>query len=135
ARGASLLQGTGRTEEALATYREAGELLAPLAPSSAEARSALAKSRLERGRFLSAIGRSTEALAAYRLARTDLESMARAPEADNQVRHDLGETIRSIGLLLGETGRLGEAEAEYRRALARLQKLGGEHPTATHYRS
>ena len=72
-----------------------------------------------------------EALAACKLARADQEALAAAPGASNDARRDLAETVNELGLVLRETGRLSEAEAEHRTALAIQQKLADDHPTVT----
>ena len=41
----------------------------------------------------------------------------------------------NLGILLGETGKPAEAEAEYRKALALWQKLADDNPAVTEFRS
>ncbi len=129
-----MLAATGKTDEALAAYREAEGLLVGPASSSTEARAALADCRSRLGGLLSAIGRNQEALAAYRLARADQEASAAIAGAADEARRDLAATINRIGVLLAQTGRPADAEAEFRRALAiRLELLGaipGRHRAA-----
>ena len=72
--------------------------------------------------------RTAEALAACQLARADQEVLAAAPGASNDARRELAETVRSIGYLLWYTGKLAEAEPEFRTALAIYQKLADENP-------
>ena len=132
---ASLLEATGKTDEALAAYQEAERLLAALAPRAPETLSALADCRSRLGWFLSTIGRSDEALAVYRLARIDQESLAELPGAANEARSDLTATINRIGALLWRTGKPAEAEAEFRKALAIRQKLAYDNPAKTGFRT
>ena len=132
---ASLLEATGKTDEALAAYQDAERLLAALAPSTPETVSALADCRSSLGWFLSTIGRSDEALAVYRLARVDQESVAELPGAANEARRDLTATINRIGALLWQTGKPAEAEAEFRKALAIRQKLADDNRAVTEFRS
>jgi tetratricopeptide (TPR) repeat protein len=55
--------------------------------------------------------------------------------SDRRAQRDLATTLNRIGLLLADTGRPGEAEAEYRRALAILRDLAEDHSTLTGFRS
>jgi len=132
---AGWLEATGKTDEALATYRRSESLLAGPAGADPSARAALAACRSQMGWLLRTTGKSADALAAFRLARADQEALAAAPEASNDARHDLADTIRGIGVLLLETGKPAEAEAEYRRALALYQKLADDNPADTALRS
>jgi tetratricopeptide (TPR) repeat protein len=132
---ARLLEATGQTGDALATYRRAEALLAGTADSDPAARAALADCRSWLGYFLLTTGKHADALAVYRLARAAQESLADAPGAPADARRDLASTINRIGLLLNEMGRPAEAEAEYRRALAIRQKLDADHPAVTESRS
>ena len=132
---AGLLEATGKTDEALATYRRSESLLAGPAGADPSARAALAACRSQMGWLLQATGKSADALAAFRLARADQEALAAAPEASNDARHDLADTILRIGVLLWGTGKPSEAEAEYRRALAIYQKLADDNPAVTKFRS
>ena len=134
---AGLLEATGKTDEAVATYREAGGAAGrPGGVADPAARAALAACRSRLGWLLSdARARPTEALAAYRLARADQEALAAAPGASNEARRDLADTINRIGILLSKTGKPAEAEAEYRKALAIQQKLADDNPAVTDFRS
>ncbi len=76
---AHFLETTGKTDEALATYRKSESLLAGWADAGPAARSALAACRSRLGYLLSRIGQRAEALAAYRLARADQETLAGSP--------------------------------------------------------
>ena len=133
---AGLLEATGKTDEALASYRRSESLLAGPAGADPSARAALAACRSRLGVApIKTTGKSADALAAYRLARADQEALAAAPEASNDARHDLADTINRIGVLLAETGKPAEAEAEYRKALAIYQKLADDNPAVTDFRS
>ena len=48
---------------------------------------------------------------------------------------DLADSHNNLGILLSETGRPAEAEAEYRTALAIQQKLADDNPAVTEFRS
>ena len=67
-------------------------------------------------------GQLGEALAACKLARADQEALAEAPGASNDARRDLADTVAALGWVLLATGRLSEAEAEHRAALAVYQR-------------
>ena len=97
---AGLLEATGKTDEALASYRRSESLLAGPAGADPSARAALAACRSQMGWLLKATGKSADALAAFRLARADQEALAAAPEASNDARYDLAATILRIGGLL-----------------------------------
>ncbi len=132
---AGLLEATGKTDEALASYRRSESLLAGPAGADPSARAALAACRSKMGWLLQTTGKSADALAAYRLARADQEALAAAPEASNDARHDLADTVLRIGVLLGETGKPSQEAAEYRRALEIYQKLADDNPAVTKFRS
>ena len=133
---AGLLEPTGKTDEALASYRRAESLLAGAAGADPSARAALAACRSKMGGLLRTTGKSADALAALRLARADQEALAAAPAASNDARHDLADTINRIGVLLLEAmGKPSGAEAEFRRGLAVQQKLADGNPAVTDFRS
>ena len=90
---AGLLEATGKTDEALASYRRSESLLAGPAGADPSARAALAACRSQMGWLLKTTGKSADALAAYRLARADQEALAAAPEASNDARYDLADTV------------------------------------------
>jgi serine/threonine protein kinase len=134
----SLLDATGNTDQALVAYRRSESLLASLAGSELAARAALAACRSQTGLLLSRRGKTDEALAAYRQARADQEVLAAAPGSANDVRRDLADTVFRIGTLLwyaSRAGRLSDAEAECRTALAIRQKLVDDNPAVTEFRS
>jgi serine/threonine-protein kinase len=131
---AGLLKGMGKTDEALAMYRRAESLLADLARAEPSARQRLAVCRSSMGWALYEAGKSIEALAAYKLARADLETVAAAPEASDDARNDLADTVNRIGVLLFSEGRPAEAEPEFRAALAIHQKLAAAEPAHTRFR-
>ena len=131
---AGLLEATGKTDEALASYRRSESLLAGLAGADPSARATLAACRSGMGWLLKSTGKSVDALAALRLARADQEALAAAPEASNDARLDLATTIMRISALLGETGKRSQEEAEFRRALEIYQKLADDNPADTKFR-
>ena len=132
---ARLLEATGKTGEALVTYRRSESLLTRPAGTDAAARAALADCRSRLGRLLHSMGKTVEALAVYRQARADQEAMAAAPGAPAEAGRDLADTVKGIGVLLKETGRPSEAEAEYRYALEILQNLAAHNPAVSEFQS
>ncbi len=130
-----LLDATGKTDEALASYRRSESLLTGPAGADPSARAALAACRSQMGVLLRETGKSAVALAALRLARDDQEALAAAPEASSDARYDLANTVLYLGALLGATGKGSEEEAEFRRALALFQKLADDNPAVTKFRS
>jgi serine/threonine-protein kinase len=130
-----LLETTGQTDEALATYRRSESHLASVADSDPAARSALAASRARLGYLLSRTGNPEAALAAYKLAKADQEAVATAPGASSEARSALATTISAMGVLLSQTDRPSEGEAEHRQALALRQKLADDNPAVTEFRS
>jgi serine/threonine protein kinase/tetratricopeptide (TPR) repeat protein len=134
ARLAGLLSGMNKTEESLTNYRAAESLFADLAPDSSRAREALAVCRAHTGDVYGKIGRTSEALAAYRLAQVDQTLLAEAPGATAIARRKLADTIIRVGLLMSNTGKPAEAAAEYRRALAIYKTLAADDLTNKDYR-
>ncbi len=133
---AGLLAATGKTDEAVAAYRRSESLLAGPAGADASARAALAACRTRLGVLLFYIGKNDEALAAYRQARADQEALAMAPDASNDARRDLADTIHRIGLLAWRPpGTPAAAEAELRTALAIRKKLSDGNPAVTDFRN
>ncbi len=133
---ASLLEVTGKTDEALSTFRRSESLLSRLATSDRAARAALAACRNHIGQLLFAAGRTADGLAAYRLARADQETLAAAPEASNDVRRDLADTLIKLSAMLSERKPVeAEAESEAREAMAIYQKLVDANPGVTTFRA
>jgi serine/threonine-protein kinase len=128
---AGLLELAGKTDEALASYREAEGVLSGPTGDSPETRAALASCRSRMGFFLSTIGKNDEALAAYRQAREDQAAMAAVPGAPAEAPRDLADTINRIGRVLQNVGRPAEAEAAYRQALAIRRGLVERDPASS----
>ena len=119
----------------MAAYREAEVLLSGAASSSPEARAALAACRSRMGGFLTSIGKNAEALAAYRMARSDQQELVAVPGASPLARRELGDTVNRIGRLLANTGRPREATDEYRTALAIRKQLADADPAVSEFRN
>jgi eukaryotic-like serine/threonine-protein kinase len=130
-----LLEGMGKTGEALAAYRRSEGLMEGPAGSDPAVRAAVANCRSRLGHLLFRTGQTADSLAAYRLARSDQEALAAAPGATDDARRNLASTLNTFGYLLVLTGRPGEAEAEFRKALALEQGLVNANPAATAPRS
>jgi tetratricopeptide (TPR) repeat protein/tRNA A-37 threonylcarbamoyl transferase component Bud32 len=131
---ASLLEATGKTNEALAAYQRAESVLKSLTGSGVQAHIALAECRSRLGSLYSRIGRNDEALTTLRLARADQEKLAAAPAAGVEARRDLADTVNRIARLRSETGRPAEAEAEYRTALTIQRMLAEGNPAVAEFR-
>jgi serine/threonine protein kinase/tetratricopeptide (TPR) repeat protein len=132
---AGLLDAMGKSDEALASFREAEAFLAPVAAESSQARATLGDCRARMGWLLHTSGKNGEALAAFRLAQVDQEALAAAPGAADEVQRDLGDTRDWIGCVLGHTGRPQEAEAEFRAALVILQKAAEGKPAGSDFQN
>jgi serine/threonine-protein kinase len=131
---ARLLEATGKTGEAVATYRRSESLLTAPAGTDAAARAARAACRTWLGSLLSQTGQAADALAALRQALADQEALAAVPGASAAASRDLATTVYTIGKVLMVTGKPSEAEAEFRRALEIRQKLADDHPAVTDFR-
>ena len=73
-------------------------------------------------------------MAAYQQAQADQEALAAAPGAPAEARSDLAYTVRRIAILLANTGKPTEAEAEFRRTLEINAKLAADYPAVAEYR-
>jgi serine/threonine-protein kinase len=131
---AGLLNGMGKTDEALSTYRWAESLLAGLTGAEPSAQQVLAVCRSSMGWALYGAGKTADALAAYKLARADQEALVAAPGASADDRNDLADTVNRIGVLLLSAGNPAEAEPEFRAALAIHQKLADHNAAHTRFR-
>jgi tetratricopeptide (TPR) repeat protein len=132
---ASLLEATGKADEAVTTYRRSESLLAGLAGGDPAARAALADCRSRLGDLLGNRGRVPEALAALRQAAADQQALADAPGATEAIRRDHAMTHRRLSLLLSEKlQQKKEAEAEARTALTLWQELADDKPDVPEYR-
>ena len=112
---AGLLEATGKTDEALASYRRSESLLAGPAGADPSARAALAACRSRMGWPLFNAGKIADALAAFRLARADQEALAAAPEASNYARYDLAETLVAPASCCGRRTRTRRPRSARRR--------------------
>ena len=107
---AKLLQATGNTNEALATYRRSESLLAEPAEAEPAAREALANCRKELAWLLFRSERTSAALTAFRQARSDQEMLTLVPGYGMDARRDLADTVNRIGVLLWRTGQAGAGD-------------------------
>ena len=104
---AGLLEATGKTDEALAAYREAERRLAGPA-----ARTRRPRGPRRRPAGASSAGCSTDrprrrGAGGYRLARADQEALAAAAGAPDEAGDDLATTVNRLGVVLAETGKAG----------------------------
>ena len=132
---AGLLEATGRTEEAEATYRKAETLLVELAPTIAEA--AAARAVLADCRSQSRLAAPHARAATTKPCRSTawrVRTRRRWPPPPGR-RPSPGGTWRprSTGspFCWQTTGKSSEAEAEFRKALAIHQKLADDNPAVT----
>ena len=112
---AGLLEATGKTDEALATYRRSESLLA--GPAGADRRRG-PRWRPAGRKWVGSCrptGKSADALAAYRLARADQEALAAAPEASNEPATTWRTPSTASAACCRRRASRSEAEAEYRR--------------------
>ena len=86
------------------------------------------------GGFLAPIGKNDEALAAYRLARSDQES-GRGPRRSPEARRELGDTVNRIGRLLANTGRPRGGGGQYRTALTIRKTARRQRPADSEFRN
>ena len=135
---AGLLETTGKTKEAEATYRKAETLLVELAPTIAEAaaaRAVLANCRSSLGGCSAARAATTKPC---RSTAWRVRTRRRWPPPPGR-RPSPGGTWQprstASPMLLAQTGKSSEAEAEYRKALAIQQKLADDNPAVTEFRS
>ncbi len=131
----SVLSSTAKADEAIEKYRRSESLLAGVAGSDPDARTALAACRSQMARLLLALGKHSEALAALKLALADQKARATDPGATYDARRDLASTAHELGLLLWNTGKPADAEPALREALAIVQKLADEYPGVTEFRN
>ncbi len=66
------------------------------------------------------VGKPEDALAAHQQVLAARESLAADPQADADIRADVGRSLTAVAILLESVGRTGEAEATYRKAEALL---------------
>jgi eukaryotic-like serine/threonine-protein kinase len=113
-------------------YGKLGALLGQ--ESDVASRRALHQANFELADLTAMVGRPEAALAAHRAVLAARRALAAELAADEGVRIEVGRSQRAVAALLHSTGRLAEAEAQYREALAIYAKLAAENP-ATDFRS
>ena len=132
---ASLLESSGKLDEAQAAYRRVESMLVNLAASDLAAKEVLAVSRSRLGDVLITVGKNDDALAVCRLARADQEALSAVPNASSDALLSLANTDYRMARLLSVKGKPAEAELELRTALAIYQKLADIHPGVVDYRA
>jgi serine/threonine protein kinase/tetratricopeptide (TPR) repeat protein len=131
---AYLLQLTGKSDEALKTYRRAESMLAEAAVSDPEAQASLAACRARMALHLIYQADYAGALAVMKLARADQELQAAAPGASIEAGRQLAETVAQIAFVLWQIGKPAQAETESRTALTLYGKLAEENKADSDFR-
>jgi serine/threonine-protein kinase len=130
-----LLRISGRGAEAEATFRQAADLLGPLADGGAvEPRQRLAAAHDNLGLVLREGGRFEEAAASYRRAAKLLERLVAESPTLPGPRDGLAKVYNSLGLLIGDGGLDQESEDVFRRQVALQQRLNEDFPDRPDYR-
>jgi tetratricopeptide (TPR) repeat protein len=80
------------------------------------------------------LGRKTEGVAAYRLARDGYEKLATEFPAVPLYRQQLANSHNNLGIVLAGLGKGPEAEQQFRQALALYEKLATDFPAVPEYR-
>ncbi len=130
---AGLLEATRHLDDALAACRKSESLIAKMTNPDTAARLALATCRSRMASILYNRAQYDEALSNYRLARSDLEGLATAPNASTDSMRILGSTIIRLGLVQLTKGKVSEAEAEYRDAVAIFEMRADKDPAVTEF--
>ena len=135
---ALLLEDTGKTDDAVATFRKAEALLAtPVAsgPAAAPVRAALVACRARLGYLLHRTGHAAAGLSMLRQSRADQEVLAGASDATDETRAELARMTYRIGTLLAMMGKPADAGDEYRVAMATWEKMADDNPSVTGFRN
>ena len=121
----------GDTTGAMASYRKAMEMLAPLAaadPDNADIRRELSIGHKNIGDMLAAMGQSEEALACYRQSLEIAEALAAESPSDKVARRDLSVCYNRMGRILARTGQTEEALDWYYKTLEIAEWLAADAP-------
>ncbi len=129
-----LIVATARTSEALARFDEARDLLESLplsGPDSDDRRHWLGQVYNQIGAVHRSMGKTADAMAAFRQALTIRQKLADENPNDTKFRSRLANAHNNICLVLTDTD---ESLESYRRSMAIQQKLADENPTVTDFR-
>jgi len=135
---ALLLEGTGKSAEALAFSLEARDVLEGLpvsGPWSDGRRALLGAVYKEVGDVLRGTGTLVPAISAYERSVEILDRLVHDNPAVTEFRRRLAESHFGIGNLRLNTGKPAEALESYGRALAIQQKLADDNPAVTDFQS
>ena len=66
--------------------------------------------------LIAKVGRNANALAAHWAVLAAREAMAAEPGADATLRTEVGRSLTAVGIMLEVSGKVDEAEADYRRS-------------------
>jgi serine/threonine protein kinase/Flp pilus assembly protein TadD len=124
-----VLEKTRRPAEAENAFRRAQSLLNGLAKVNADFpgnQRQLARTSYNLGRLLEANGRPDAAEAPLREAQVVYEKLLADSGSDTQC--ELAITLNTLALVFNATGRVGQAQETYEKAVAHMQKLADEYP-------
>jgi serine/threonine-protein kinase len=138
-------------------YGKLGALLGK--ESDLASRRALWQANYEVARLTAKVGKLEDALTAHRQVLIAREALAAEPQADLEIKAEVGRSLTAVadllestgktkdgfraslalshvdlGTLLSDMGKSSEAEAEYRKALPIRQKLADENPAVADFR-
>ena len=133
-RVANLLAATGKSSEAEAEYRKALAIRQKLAddnPAVTDFRDSLADSHNNLGDPAVADGQAIGSGGRVPQGAGDPAEAGRRQPRRHRLPQQPGDEPRNLGILLSDTGKSSEAEAEYRKALAIQQKLADDNPAVT----
>ncbi len=128
---ASILQSTGRNDEALSLYsqaRAAQEAVAATPGATAESLRDLANTIKRLALLLQKTGNSSEAETDYRTALAHYQKLVDGNPTDVEFRSLLADCHNNLAFLLSNTGRTAQAENQYREAMAIQKNLAADNP-------
>jgi hypothetical protein len=131
---AELLEATGKTGEALATYRRSESLLAGLAGADPSARAALAAARARIGFLLDLAGDLSAARAAHEAAMADRRALAAAHPDGIKEAVGLASSLDFYGHFHQATGQMSEALASFREGRAMIDRAAKAEPAVMSHR-
>jgi serine/threonine-protein kinase len=132
---ATLLEDTGKMDEALATCRRADSLLAGKAETDPDVRAALASCRARLGYLLGRTGAVEAARAAHEAALADRRALAAAGPDDLKAAVELARSLDMFGHFKQTTGRTAEALASFQEGRNVMERAARAEPGVTSHRN